>query len=83
MLDTEAAAGFLLQRTGASGAQQAAGELAEELGGLPLALEQAAAYMHATGRGIASYLELFRKRRADLLAWGEVAGYDKQVATTW
>jgi len=83
VLDTEAAAGFLLQRTGASGAQQAAGELAEELGGLPLALEQAAAYMHATGRGIASYLELFRKRRADLLAWGEVAWYDKQVATTW
>jgi hypothetical protein len=83
VLDTEAAAGFLLQRTGASGAQQAAGELAGELGGLPLALEQAAAYMHATGRGIASYLELFRKRRADLLAWGEVAGYDKQVATTW
>jgi hypothetical protein len=39
--------------------------------------------MHATGRGIASYLELFRRRRADLLAWGEVAGYDKQVATTW
>ncbi len=39
--------------------------------------------MHATGRGIASYLELFRKRRADLLARGEVAGYDKQVATTW
>jgi hypothetical protein len=83
VLDREAAAGFLLQRTGASGPQQAAGELAEELGGLPLALEQAAAYMHATGRGIASYLELFRRRRADLLAWGEVAGYDKQVATTW
>ncbi len=83
VLDRAAAAGFLRQRTGASGAQQAAGELADELGGLPLALEQAAAYMHATGRGIASYLELFRKRRADLLAWGEVAGYDKQVATTW
>jgi hypothetical protein len=83
VLDRAAAAGFLLQRTGASGPPQAAGELAEELGGLPLALEQAAAYMHATGRGIASYLELFRRRRADLLAWGEVAGYDKQVATTW
>ncbi|HEY2287466.1 MAG TPA: tetratricopeptide repeat protein [Streptosporangiaceae bacterium] len=83
VLDRAAAAGFLLNRTGATGARQAAGELADELGGLPLALEQAAAYMHATGRGIASYLELFRKRRADLLAWGEVAGYDKQVATTW
>jgi hypothetical protein len=39
--------------------------------------------MQATGRSIASYLELFRKRRAELLTRGEVAGYDKQVATTW
>jgi hypothetical protein len=91
MLDREVAAGFLLERTGATGTErtgaagekQAAGELADELGGLPLALEQAAAYMQATGRSIASYLELFRKRRADLLARGEVTGYDKQVATTW
>ena len=35
------------------------------------------------GRGIAGYLALFRQRRADLLARGEIAGYDKQVATTW
>ena len=61
----------------------AARELAGELGGLPLALEQAAAYMQATGRSIAEYLALFRQRRADLLARGEPAGYGKQVATTW
>jgi hypothetical protein len=83
MLDRDVAAGFLLERTGAAGEERAAGELAGELGGLPLALEQAAAYMQAAGRGIASYLELFRKRRADLLSRGEAAGYDKQVATTW
>ncbi len=83
MLDREVAAGFLLTRTGAAGEEQAAGELADELGGLPLALEQAAAYMQASGRSIASYLGLFRKRRADLLSRGEAAGYDKQVATTW
>jgi len=83
MLDREVAAGFLLERTGATEEDQAAGELADEVGGLPLALEQAAAYMQASGRSIASYLELFRKRRADLLSRGEAAGYDKQVATTW
>jgi hypothetical protein len=44
MLDTEAAAGFLVTRTGDVN-EQAAAELAGELGGLPLALEQAAAYI--------------------------------------
>ena len=33
MLDREVAAGFLLERTGAAGEEQAAGELADELGG--------------------------------------------------
>lgn len=42
-------------------------ELAGELGGLPLALEQATAYMQATGTGLARYLPLFRARQADLL----------------
>jgi hypothetical protein len=78
VLDREVAAGFLLARTGAAGAEeeQAAGELADELGGLPLALEQAAAYMESTGRSIGQYLGLFRRRRAELLGRGE-------VATTW
>ena len=47
------AAEFLMTRTGASGDEEAAAaELADELGGLPLALEQAAAYMGTTGRDI-------------------------------
>ena len=83
VLDTETAAGFLVNRTGAAGQEAAARELAAELGGLPLALEQAAAYMQATGRSMASYLELFRQRSMELLARGEVAGYGKQVTTTW
>ena len=36
-------------------------ELADELGGLPLALEQAAAYIQATGATLAGYLSLFRR----------------------
>jgi hypothetical protein len=84
-LDRAVAAGFLLDRTGAAGAGKEAEalELAGELGGLPLALEQAGAYMQASGRSIAGYLGLFRARRPELLDRGDPAGYDKRVATTW
>jgi hypothetical protein len=82
MLDTEVAAGFLGDRTGDAD-RQAALELAGELGGLPLALEQAAAYIQASGGSLAGYLASFRARRPDLLARGEPAGYPRTVATTW
>ncbi len=55
---------FLLKRTGQQD-EAAAAELAQELGDLPLALEQAAAYMEACGESIAGYLKLFRKRHQD------------------
>ena len=86
VLDQATAAQFLLTRTGAgagSGAEAASAELAGELGGLPLALEQAAAYMRATGRTITDYLGLFRDWRAELMARGDPVGYDKRVTTTW
>jgi hypothetical protein len=85
VLDQAVAARFLLDRTGAAGAgeEAAALELAGELGGLPLALEQAGAYMQASGRTVAGYLGLFRARRAEVLGKGEPAGYDKRVTTTW
>ncbi len=85
VLDRAVAAGFLLDRTGAAGPaeEEAALELAGELGGLPLALEQAGAYMQAAGRTVGEYLGLFRARRAELLGRGDPAGYDKRVATTW
>jgi hypothetical protein len=83
VLDTKTAVGFLVNRTGAMAEGDAARELAIELGGLPLALEQAAAYMHATGRSMAGYLELCRRRSIELLARGDVAGYGEQVTTTW
>ena len=74
VLDLDAAAGFLAARTGDPDPQAAAG-LAEAVGGLPLALEQAAAYIQATGDSLATYLAVFRRRRTDLLARGEPAGY--------
>ena len=81
VLDREVAADFLVNRTGDPD-RAAARELAAELGGLPLALEQAAAYMQATGTTLARYLPLFRARQADLLARGEAAGHPADVAAT-
>jgi hypothetical protein len=80
-LDAQVAAEFLLTRTGDPD-QVTARELAAELGGLPLALEQAAAYMEATGTLLVGYLRLFRARQADLLARGEAAGHPSGVAAT-
>jgi Tetratricopeptide repeat len=82
VLDREVAAGFLGNRTGDAD-RQAALELADELGGLPLALEQAAAYIQATGNTLAGYLDSFRRRRPEMLARGEPAGYGSTVAATW
>ncbi len=65
------AADFLVNRT-RDADRAAARELAAELGGLPLALEQAAAFMQATGTTVARYLPLFWARQADLLARSEV-----------
>jgi hypothetical protein len=53
------------------------------LGYLPLALEQAAAYIEETGQSMAGYLALFRKRRVELLRRGQPAAYPDTVATTW
>jgi len=81
VLDPGVAAQFLSARTG-DGDVDAAVELATELGGLPLALEQAAAFMQATGTSLARYVKLFRERQADLLARGEAAGHREHVAAT-
>jgi hypothetical protein len=82
VLETEVAADFLTTRT-SDPDQQAARELASELGRLPLALAQAAAYILATGGTLARYLALFKQRRPDLLRRGEPTGYSGTVATTW
>jgi hypothetical protein len=82
VLDPDVAAGFLVDRTGDKD-RQAAWDLADVLGGLPLALEQAAAYTQATGGTLAGYLALFQQRRAAMLPRGEPVGYDKTVASAW
>ena len=60
VLDPGVAADFLANRTGDPD-RAAASDLAAEVDGLPLALEQAAAYVQATGITLADYLPLFRE----------------------
>jgi Tetratricopeptide repeat len=81
VLDPDVAAGFLIGRTGDPD-RAAARDLAGVLGGLPLALEQAAAYVQAAGMTLAGYLSVFRGRAADLLARGQAAGHPASVAAT-
>ena len=81
VLDREVAAAFLVDRTGDPD-EGVAEDLADELGGLPLALEQAAAYIQATGTTLARYLSMFRDRRGDLLSRGETPGHPGGVAAT-
>jgi tetratricopeptide (TPR) repeat protein len=74
---------FLLERTGRTD-DAGANALAEALGDLPLALEQAAAYCDNKKKSFADYLTLFNTRRAEL--WNREKapdGYHSTVATTW
>src|SRR5258708_6858706 len=58
-------------------------ELAQELGGLPLALDQAAAYVDEAQCGLERYLQLYRARRAHLLRRrGKLVDHPDSVATT-
>jgi tetratricopeptide (TPR) repeat protein len=58
--------------------------LAEDLGFLPLALAQAAAYMRETGEGFADYRALLAARRSELLAEGHAhPDYPEPVSRTW
>jgi predicted ATPase len=59
VLDPQVAADFLVTRTDGPD-RESARELAGQLDGLPLALEQAAAYLRATEKSLAGYLALFR-----------------------
>jgi tetratricopeptide (TPR) repeat protein len=89
---------FLLRRAGLVEADVAYGaidppslrmearEVAELLDGLPLALDQAGAYIEETGCTLFGYLDLYRTRRAELLSRrGDLypTGHPEPVATTW
>ena len=88
-LSADDATAFLLSRCGREAAEteerRAAEWLARELGGLPLALEQAAAYIKANGVTFQRYLESFRNGGLGRLEARRPAlgSYPKSVVTTW
>jgi tetratricopeptide (TPR) repeat protein len=81
---TDEAQAFLVARSG-QGDRQAAAKLAEALGGLPLALEQAASYIAHTGIvTLDRYLQLFQQQSVALLERGrQPRDYHSTVAATW
>jgi tetratricopeptide (TPR) repeat protein len=82
VFDRHEAAAFLRRRI-AGDNREAAEALARELGELPLALEQAAAFMEQTGLGLSEYLKLYCRAREVLLAKGEPVAYGATVDTTF
>ncbi|MET8183135.1 FxSxx-COOH system tetratricopeptide repeat protein [Streptomyces sp. NPDC005336] len=80
----------LLRRRGPELPHDQADRVAEALGDLPLALEQAAAWLTETGMPVDEYLHVFEDeradvstRRAELLAQGVPVDYPEPVAAAW
>ncbi len=63
--------------------RQRAVEIAHELGGLPLALDQAGAYLKTTGCNLAAYQQLYQQHRAQLLTERRGGDHPEPVAATW
>src|SRR6266566_2799918 len=65
--------------------QEAALAVVQEMDGLPLALDQAGAYVEETGCGLAGYLTRYQQRRTALLKerGGYTSDHPEPVATTW
>jgi tetratricopeptide (TPR) repeat protein len=65
--------------------QSTAKEIAKQLDGLPLALDQAGAYLEETGCGLAGYLDLYRNHAPKLLQHRGVLASDHPdpVTSTW
>ncbi|MFC8668116.1 FxSxx-COOH system tetratricopeptide repeat protein [Streptomyces sp. NPDC057199] len=73
----------LLRRSGPPLQDDEADQLAEALGDLPLALEQAAAWRAETGMPASEYLRLFESKRTELLEVAPPPDYQLPVAAAW
>lgn len=95
-LSTEVGAAFLLRRAGRlpldASLEQAdpdervlACQIVEHMGGLPLALDQAGAYLNATGMSLKNYLPVYQQHRRTLhqRRGSHAPDHPEPVATTW
>ncbi len=73
----------LLRKRGPEIEDADADRLAEKLGDLPLAIEQAAAWRAETGMPVNEYLRLFDEKVAEILDTSTPADYELSVAAAW
>ncbi|SDK85355.1 FxSxx-COOH system tetratricopeptide repeat protein [Nonomuraea jiangxiensis] len=74
---------FLNRRLGREVDKKEADRLAEALGDLPLALEQAAALQDQTGISVEEYIEQLDVRTRDLLSMGKSTEYPVSMTAAW
>lgn len=74
---------FLGKRVRNAISEDDAARLAEELGDLPLALEQAGALLFERGMSAAEYLEQLKQRTSQLLSQGRPAEYPLPMTAAW
>ncbi|MFJ8847795.1 FxSxx-COOH system tetratricopeptide repeat protein [Streptomyces cyaneofuscatus] len=72
-----------LQRRASGLTDEEADQVATALGDLPLAVEQAAAWIAETATPIDTYLEQLGRQAPQVLALNQPAGYPEPVAATW
>jgi len=82
VLSEEEAIQFFLYRTGISD-EAGSSSLAKRLGYLPLALEQAAAYIYENNITFHEYNELLEKYGMEIFDEGCMENYDKTINVTW
>ncbi|WP_229897385.1 FxSxx-COOH system tetratricopeptide repeat protein [Streptomyces finlayi] len=73
----------LIRRRSQQITDEAADRLAESLGDLPLAVEQAAVWLAETGMPVNQYLDLFETKYAELLQTSPPPDYELPVAAAW
>ncbi|HKS47758.1 MAG TPA: FxSxx-COOH system tetratricopeptide repeat protein [Amycolatopsis sp.] len=73
----------LLRRRGGELSDDEADQLAEALGDLPLAIEQAASWRAQTGMQASEYVALLEENRTELLETGAPPDYQLPVAAAW
>ena len=74
---------FLAKRVPKGLAKSEADQLAEELGDLPLALEQAGALQAETGMAVEEYLRLLKEQTGQLMAEGRSPEYPRSMTAAW
>lgn len=82
VFDRDESLAFIRKRTRANVGEEAA-LLAEKLGDLPLALEQAGALMYEVGLSIDEYIELLDQEASRLLNVNKAPGYPMSMTAAW